>query len=225
MSSTTIVQCSPCYELKYDEKEEKFRDQTFNELKISYGKNTKIKCNCKGEHAREYKADSSFVSTHMKSIKHINWREEEIKEHKKNYGHCISSEKVIETLRKEVREYKKQVANIDNKCKNKDEKMIFMSNKIDILINENDLFKIELEENENENNTLSEEIKKYKKEIISIKNENDENDELDELSEQVKEYEKDIISLRKENDKIKHELNTYKLKKDNKKQLIKPRFR
>ena len=42
----------------------------------------------------------------MKSQKHVNWREEQHKEHTQKYGHCISAEKIIETLRKEVRDIK-----------------------------------------------------------------------------------------------------------------------
>ena len=97
--SNKIVECCPCYDLKYDETAECLRDQTFAELKVSYGKGSKIQCNCWSDRIREYKVDSSFVAAHMKSQRHINWREEQQKEHKQKYGHCISNEKIIETLR------------------------------------------------------------------------------------------------------------------------------
>ena len=159
MSSTQIIECATCYELKYDEKLDNLRDLTFPELKIQYGKDNKIKCNCWGDRTREYKADSSFVSSHMKSQRHVNWREEQIKKHKQEYGHCISSEKKIETLAKENREYKKQIMVLTKIITDNEEKTISMSTKIDTINNENE--------------TLKEELEKYEQDIINLTKEKD----------------------------------------------------
>ena len=159
MSSRQIIECAPCYELKYDEKLDNLRDLTFPELKIQYGKDNKIKCNCWGDRTREYKADSSFVSSHMKSQRHVNWREEQIKKHKQEYGHCISSEKKIETLAKENREYKKQIMVLTKIITDNEEKTISMSKKIDTINNENE--------------TLKEELEKYEQDIINLTKEKD----------------------------------------------------
>ena len=166
MSSTQIIECAPCYELKYDEKLDNLRDLTFPELKIQYGKDNKIKCNCWGDRTREYKADSSFVSGHMKSQRHVNWREEQIKKHKQEYGHCISSEKKIETLAKENREYKKQIMVLTKIITDNEEKIISMSTKIDTINNENETLK-------DENKTLKDELEKYEQDIINLTKEKD----------------------------------------------------
>ena len=203
MSSTQIIECAPCYELKYDEKLDNLRDLTFPELKIQYGKDNKIKCNCWGDRTREYKADSSFVSAHMKSQRHVNWREEQIKKHKQEYGHCISSEKKIETLAKENREYKKQIMVLTKIITDNEEKTISMSTKIDTINNENETLKDENETLKDENETLKDENETLKKEL--------------------EKYEQDIINLTKEKDKLQYEISTYKLANSSKKKLtIKP---
>ncbi len=169
MSSNQITECAPCYELKYDKKQDKLRDLTFPELKIEYGKNNKIKCNCWGDRTREYKVDSSFVASHIKSQRHVNWREEQIKSHTQNYGHCISSDKIIDTLRKEIRDYKKQVISFTETIASKDEKLSLMSKKIDDLTNENDLIKEELEKYEQDTISLTKDRDRLRYELASKK--------------------------------------------------------
>ena len=225
MSSSQIIECAPCYELKYDETLDKLRDQTFIELKILYGKNKKIKCNCWTDRCREYKVDSAFVAAHMKSQKHVNWREEQLKEHTQKYGHCISAEKIIETLRKEVRDYKKLHANSMEIISNKDEKLTLMSKKLDELSEENERLKYELEEYQEELEELEEleepeEPEDTKEKIADIKKENSdlksqlENRELEYAAFKLdlEEYQKDIISLTKEKEKLLSQLNSQKLK-------------
>lgn len=204
MSSSQIIECAPCYELKYDETLDKLRDQTFIELKILYGKNTKIKCNCWTDRCREYKIDSGFIAGHMKSQKHVNWREEQQKEHKQKYGHCISSEKIIETLRKENREYKKQHANSIEIINNKEEKLSLMSKKLDEVSEENDILKYELEE-------YQEQPEAIKKENIDLKSQLENRTlEYEAFKLELEEYQKDIISLTKERERLQHQLNSQK---------------
>jgi len=205
MSSSQIIECAPCYELKYDETLDKLRDQTFSELKIAYGKNNKIKCNCWTDRGREYKVDSAFVASHMKSQKHMNWREEQQKEHKRKYGHCISSEKIIETLRKELREYKKLHVNSVEINNNKGEKLELMSKKLDEVSDENDIFKDELEEYQGESKVIKKENDDLKDELENTRIENEV------LKSDLEEYKKDIISLTKENDQFQFRLNSRKL--------------
>ena len=169
MSTNQIIECAPCYELKYDEKLDNLRDLTFSELKIQYGKNNKVRCNCWGDRTREYKVDSSFVSAHMKSQRHVNWREEQIKKHKQEFGHCISSEKKIETLTKENREYKKQVVQLTETITSKEEKLALMSKKIDALTDENEVIKEKLEKYEQDTISLTKERDRLKQEFANYK--------------------------------------------------------
>ena len=165
MSSTQIIKCAPCYELKPDEKLDNLRDLTWYELKTQYGKNNKVRCNCWCDRTREYKVDSAFVSSHMKSQRHVNWREEQIKKHKQEFGHCISSEKKSETLTKENREYKKQVIKLTETITSKEEKLVLMSKKIDDLTDENKVIKEELEKYEQDTISLTKERDRLKQEF------------------------------------------------------------
>jgi DNA repair exonuclease SbcCD ATPase subunit len=211
MSTTQIIECAPCYDLKYDETNENLRDQTLQELRITYGRDSKIKCNCWIDRAREYNIDSAFISAHMKSKKHRNWCEEQQKEHKKNYGHCISSEKIIETKSKELRDYKKlhvQSIEIINK---KDEKLVLLSTKLDSISDENDILKDEFNKAQSRNNELELEIKQFRQINDDLKKKNNEvedsNLESQGLKAELEEYQIDIIALTKEKDQVKYELN------------------
>lgn len=222
--SNQIVECGPCYELKYDETADCLRDQTFQELKILYGKNSKVRCNCWAERSRDYRVDQSFI-VHMKSQKHINWREEQQKEHKKSYGHCISSEKIIETLRKELRDYKKtHVASVEIINK-KDEKLTLLSKKLDDVSVENDLLKAELEETQEEE---PEEAKNEKENANFTADFYDLKMENEMLKTELEEYQKDLIAAHKARDKLQQEVNARKLVTIRKKpapSLEQPRFR
>ena len=240
MSSSQVTECAPCYELTYDEKLDSLRDQTFHELKATFGKNNKIKCNCWGDRNREYKVEPAFIASHIKSQKHVNWREEQSKEHKKNYGHCISSEKIIETQRKELREYKKMHADSVQVIANKDEKLELMSNKLDEVSLEKDIlqnkfgkYKKELEEErkelEEERKELEEERKELeeleimKKTNINLKQKlEDVVMEIAILREELEEYQKDVITITQERDKLKYELTSQKLTINKKKISITP---
>ena len=200
--SNQIVECGPCYELKYDETADCLRDQTFAELKVSYGKGSKLQCSCWG-HNRGYRVDQSFIA-HMKSQKHTNWREEQQKEHKQNYGHCISAEKIIETLRKEIREYKKTHASSVEIINKKDEKLSLLSKKLDDVSVENDLLKAELEESQEEPEDEKDKTA-FTAEFYDLKMENEM------LKAELEEYQKDLIVANRARDKLQHEANTRKL--------------
>ena len=222
MFSCQIIESAPYYALKYDEILDTLRDQTFSELKAMFGKNNKIKCNCWGDRNREYKVDTPFIATHIKSQKHINWREEQIKEHKKNYGHCISSEKIIEIQRKELREYKKMHADSVQVITNKNEKLELMSKKLDEVSLEKESLLNKFEEYREELNKYKEELEKFKKEpaeleIIKKENTNlkqeleDVGVEVEILQQELEEYQKDIIVISQERDKLKYEHTNHKL--------------
>ena len=229
MSSGQIVECAPCYELKYDENIDSLRDLTFSELKTVFGKNNKIKCNCWSDRNREYKVESAFIATHIKSQKHINWREEQSKKHKKSYGHCISSEKIIETQRKELRDYKKLHANSIQLINNKDEKLNLLSNKLEEVSLEKDSLQNKLDEHEElekqdelEKQEEQKELEKFKKELEDLKMIEKANTtlkhelanisiEMEIMREELEEYQKDIITITHERDKLKYELTSKKL--------------
>ena len=139
----------------------------------------------------------------MKSNKHINWREEQQKEHKQKYGHCISSEKIIETLRKEIREYKRTNAISTEIISKKEEKLNLLSKKLDEVIEENEFLKAELEhaEYENENNKEQVDLTASLKELKM---------ENDALKTEIEEYQKDLIDSHKVRDRLQHELNSRK---------------
>lgn len=221
-----IVECCPCYELKYDETAECLRDQTFAELKVSYGKGSKIQCNCWSDRIREYKVDSAFVAGHMKSQRHINWREEQQKEHKQKYGHCISNEKIIEALRKENRDYKKThassvkiISKKDEIIIKNDEKLALLSKKLDDMTVENDLLKAELEEyqeepeeREDEKNAPStDEFNELKMENETLKA------EWEELKTEWEKSQIALIVANKAKDKLQREVDTRKCIMINKK--------
>jgi len=200
--SNQIVECGPCYELKYDETADCLRDQTFAELKVSYGKGSKLQCGCWG-HNRGYRADQSFIA-HMKSHKHTNWREEQQKDHKQKYGHCISTEKIVETLRKELREYKKSHANSAEIISKKDEKLSLLSKKLDDMTVENDLLRAEIEESQKDPEDEKDNAD-FTAEFYDLKMTN----EI--LQGELEEYQNDLIAMTKAKDKLQHEVNSRKL--------------
>ena len=208
--SSQIVECGPCYELKYDETADCLRDQIFAELKVSYGKGSKIQCGCWGVN-RPYRADQSFI-IHMKSQKHMNWREEQQKDHKQKYGHCISTEKIVETLRKEIRDYKKSHANSAEIIIKKDEKLSLLSKKLDDVTAENELLKAEIEE-------LQEEPEDEKDETANTTEFYDLKMENEMLKAELEEYQNDLIAMTKAKDKLQHEANTRRLASSKKRTL------
>ena len=211
MSSSNIIECAPYYELTYDEKLDNLRDLTFHELKAMFGKNNKMRCNCWGDRNREYKVDQAFIASHIKSQKHVNWKEEQIKEHKKNYGHCISSDKIIEAQRKELREYKKLHTNTIQQIKNKDEKLELMSEKLDEVSVEKDSLQNKLEEYRKEPDELQE-LEIMKKENTGLKLElSNVRIEIEIMQEELEEYQKDVIAITHERDRLKSELTSQKL--------------
>ena len=243
MSSSQLVECAPCYDLKYDEATDILRDQTLQELKIAYGRDAKIKCVCLSNNNRDYIINAGFIA-HMKSHKHRNWREAQQKNHKQTYGHCISPEKIIETLRKEIRDYKKLYAQSTETINNKNEKLNLMSKKLDEMSDEIDILKNEIEEYQLENEGLKKENEGLKKENEGLKKVNEglkkenfkkENEDLKMKNNKLKkenenlaskveennlvyeEYQNDIINVTKENDRLKYELN--KLVAANKKKI------
>jgi len=150
----------------------------------------------------------------MKSQKHTNWREEQQKEHKQNYGHCISSEKIIETLRKEIRDYKKTHAGSVEIINKKDEKLTLLSKKLDDMSVENDLLKAELEETQEEEPENEKENANFTADFYDLKMENEV------LKTELEEYQKDLIAAHKARDKLQQEINSRKLVINSKKKAV-----
>jgi hypothetical protein len=117
---TTLTVRADQYKLKYNENTNQLKDLTWEELKIAYGKGSKIECPCMN---REYNVAQSFIAAHMKSQKHRNWLEKEQKQYNKEYGHCGTSEDIINTLYKQLRENKVMYHNLNKSKKVCDEKL------------------------------------------------------------------------------------------------------
>ena len=172
---TTLTIRAEQYKLKYNEKDNQLKDLTWEELKITYGKGSKIECPCMN---REYNIIQSFIAAHMKSQKHRNWLEKEQKQYNKEYGHCGNSEDIINTLYKQLRENKVMYHNLDKSKKKCDEKLEKTEHElkqlekvIESLKHDNETYKqlkekFELKNTENE--TLILEIKSLEETIQKI---------------------------------------------------------
>jgi hypothetical protein len=131
---TTLAVRAEHYKLKYNENDNKLRDLTWEELKIAYGKGSKIICPCMD---RQYNVIPSFIAQHMKSQKHRNWLDIEQKLYNKECGHCGNSEDIINTLYKQLRENKIMYHNLNcskNICDAKLEKTEKENNKLEKVI-------------------------------------------------------------------------------------------
>lgn len=100
---TSLILTSDIYKLKYDANCNKLRDLTWDELKLTYGKGTKVICACSN---REYTINSSFIASHQQSQKHKNWAYKELTDYVKEYGHSGDLENKVDTLYKQLREQK-----------------------------------------------------------------------------------------------------------------------
>ena len=125
-NSTSIVNPPPEYSLKYDDKTEGLRDKTYHEL-IKESSDKMIKCPCSN---KTYVVSSQWVRSHFATHKHESWKKVDQEEHIKKYGHCYSSEHIIDVLNKELRDLKRNVKYLTD-----DKKMLL--NIIEKLKNEN----------------------------------------------------------------------------------------
>ena len=101
------------YTLKYDEKTEGLRDKTYSELMKEYG-NSNIKCGCMN---RVYQISSQFVKSHFDTQRHKKWVAQNQKDYIENFGHCCSSQDIINLLNKELRDAKCNISHLTNKNK------------------------------------------------------------------------------------------------------------
>ena len=65
-----------------------------------------IKCPCSN---KTYPLSSQWTKSHFATQKHESWKIEHQEEHIKKYGHCCSSEHIIDILNKELRDLKRNV--------------------------------------------------------------------------------------------------------------------
>ena len=138
-NNTSIVTPPPEYSLKYDEKAEGLRDKTYIELNKEY--NTKqIKCPCT---EKIYTISSQWAKSHFSTQKHSLWRKEHQEEHIKIYGHCSSSEHIIDVLTKDLRSLKCNVSYLTNDKKKLLCEIERLKNEISKLIAENTKLKCE----------------------------------------------------------------------------------
>ena len=100
-TNTKLIVTAPEYSLKYDEKSEGLRDKTYSELVIEHG-HGRITCPCWG---RTYEINSQ-LKTHFESQNHKKWVSKEQKDYIKRYGHCCSSQDIINSQNKELRNLK-----------------------------------------------------------------------------------------------------------------------
>jgi len=110
---TRIIETAPDYTLKYDEKTEGFRDKTYSELMKEYSQGI-IKCPCSN---RAYNISSQFAKNHFATQKHRNWVIKNQNDYIKNYGHCCSSEDIVNLQNKELRGLKCNISHLTNKNK------------------------------------------------------------------------------------------------------------
>jgi hypothetical protein len=118
--------------LKYDDKTEGLRDKTYPELKKE-SDDKMIKCPCSN---KTYPLSPQWTRGHFATQKHESWKTLHQEEHIKKYGHCCSSEHIIDILHKESRDLKRNVKYLTD-----DKKMLL--NMVEKLTNEVSSLKLE----------------------------------------------------------------------------------
>jgi hypothetical protein len=124
-TNTKLIVSAPEYSLKYDEKSEGLRDKTYSELIIEHG-HGRITCPCWG---RTYEINSQ-LKTHFDSQRHKIWVSKEQKDHIKRYGHCCSSQDIINSQNKELRNLKFIVHNLTTTKNDLEEQVKTLKKKI-----------------------------------------------------------------------------------------------
>jgi len=107
--NTTSFAVIPEYSLIYDSKTEGLRDKTYIELKNEFSEKL-IRCPCCNKD-KVFNITSNITS-HFKSQKHILWKEQVQNELIRIFGHCSSSEHIINVLIKENRYLKRYVSQL-----------------------------------------------------------------------------------------------------------------
>jgi regulator of replication initiation timing len=114
-NSTTIA-VIPEYSLIYDVKTEGLRDKTYQELKNEFSEKV-IRCPCSSKD-KVFDITSNWVRTHFNTQKHNLWKTQVQKDHIQTYGHCSSSEDIINILTKEMRSLKCYVSQLTSERAN-----------------------------------------------------------------------------------------------------------
>jgi len=125
----SLIVCASKYSLKYDDKKNKMRDLTWEELKITYGKGKNVCCPCMN---REYTINSAFIQHHS-SQKHKNWILKEQNEYIQEFGQCGNAESKIDILYKQHREHKVMYHKLSETKEICDKKLDLMENENSIL--------------------------------------------------------------------------------------------
>jgi hypothetical protein len=108
--NNTSIAVIPEYSLIYDVKTEGLRDKTYQELKNEFSEKV-IKCPCSSKD-KVFDITSGWVRTHFNTQKHNLWKTQVQKDHIQTYGHCSSSEDIINVLSKEMRSLKCYVSQL-----------------------------------------------------------------------------------------------------------------
>jgi len=108
--NNTSIAVIPEYTLIYDVKTEGLRDKSYQELKNEFSEKL-IRCPCSSKD-KVFDITSNWVRTHFNTHKHILWKTQAQKEHIQTYGHCSSSEDIINVLSKEMRSLKCYVSQL-----------------------------------------------------------------------------------------------------------------
>jgi hypothetical protein len=135
---TSIIPAAAEYKVVYDGQINQVRDLTWEELKKTHGRGSKITCQCL---KREYVVGPNFISQHMQTQKHLGWLEKEQDAYVKEYGHCVSSEEKVDILYKKQREQKVMYHNLSIAKKILDDKFVNLEEENKLLREENDLQK------------------------------------------------------------------------------------
>jgi hypothetical protein len=181
---TSIIPAAAEYKVVYDGQINQVRELTWEELKKTHGRGSKITCQCL---KREYVVGPNFISQHMQTQKHLGWLEKEQDAYVKEYGHCVSSEEKVDILYKKQREQKVMYHNLSIAKKILDDKFVNLEEENKLLREENDFQKKELvimnSKIDNSNKILCQkftEQKKIKDELSHLyKMNNDIKNELD----------------------------------------------